>query len=281
MTAKAPFTAFYSPKLRDILPCLSAQETKLFVALATYMNDLGTCWPGVRELAAITTFPPEVVSDLLQSLQAKKLIIFLRQSERDPLTGKMRADVYAINPEIALVSNTAAWDENLNRHSSIPESDFSVKSAQADRFTEAETGNQKQRSRFTAPEGAASLPKFDQPHALGELIDLYTLPFSAAGNAKASNSAAQRQTHPPSSAAPPSHEMTFAELSVANAIRRDVPDISSETVRKLIKTYGVEQVAAAVGSYKKRSAKHHIAKPTGWIIRNLESSNKSRGGFRP
>lgn len=275
MQANAAFTGFYSMALRDILPCLTGQEVKVFVALASYVNELGTCWPGVRELSVVTTFPPQIVSDLLKSLQEKDLVVFLRQSERDPLTGKMRADVYGLNPAIVLISNPAAWNENRLTHVSMPESGFPVKSAQPDRITEAESEKQMQRSRITALEGAASQQDPNAPHQPN------TSPGVTIRRAEraASQQATPRQPSaapylPPSSAPPPSQnwrELSFQEATAANAVRRQVADMSADTVRSLIIRFGVEQVYAAVSSYKDRSAKHPILRPTGWIIRNLES----------
>jgi len=264
--------------LRDILPCLTGQEVKVFLALATYVNDLGTCWPGVRELSAVTTFPPQIVSELLKSLCEKDLVIFLRQSERDPLTGKIRADVYGVNPSIVLISNPAAWNENRLRHVSIPESNFPVKSAQPDRITEPDSENQMQRSRITALEGAATQQSPNAPHQPNTPMATRTHTERKA----ASQQATPRQPSaapnlPPRSAPPPSQqwrELDFQEAVAANAVRRQVADMSADTVRSLIIRFGVEQVYAAVSSYKDRSAKHPILRPTGWIIRNLESGAK-------
>lgn len=277
MTASAPFTGFYSKALRHILPCLSGQETKLFVAVATYTDEQGKCYPGVRELSDITTYPPEAVSHLLTDLEAKGLVITLRKSQRDPLTGRMVPDVYIVNPEIVLVSDLSLWMEIRLRNAYMPESTFPVKSAQADRITEAESEKQNQRSRITAPEGAAMLfPNRVDPRA-GTSASTGRNHAGTNGDsssANAPNSPAQPRT-PPSSGAPPSvRTLTFTENVAVNAIRRQVPDMGHETAADLITRFGVEQFTAAVMSYKKRSEKIAIKRPTGWIIQNLKMGEK-------
>lgn len=271
MTASAPFTGFYSKALRNVLPCLSGQELKVFVAVASYSDEQGKAWPGVRELADVTTYPPNAISDLLDALEVKGLVLTLRKTQRDPLTGRMVPDVYIVNPEIVLISDLSLWIENRLRHVSIPESTFPVNSAQADRITEAESENQKQRSRITAPEGAALLSNANTPHRPNTTRQNAGA-ASTAGSQRQPNSRAQRQTIPPTSALPPlAHTLTFAESVAVNAIRREVPDMGHEKATELIARYGVDQFTAAVLSYKKRNAKTPILRPTGWIIRNLES----------
>lgn len=277
MAANAPFIGIYAQAIRDVLPCLTGQETKVFLAIAAHIDQQGKCWPGVREISAITTYPPQIVSDLLKSLQDKNIVVFLRQAARDPLTGRMVSDVYGVNPEIVLVSDPTIWNENRLRHASIPESTFSVKPAQADRFTEAESEKHKQRSRTTAPEAAATLPNTrvaTRNRTLADIVSQYAGADSAAASANAPNSHAQRQTPPPGSGAPPSRDLSFPESVVANAIRREISDMSADTARSLIARYGIDQVNAAVLSFKKRNEKRPIGRPTGWIIRNLESGAK-------
>lgn len=276
MPANAPFTGFYSKAMRALLPCLSGQETKLFVAVATHTDEQGKCWPGVRELSDITTFPPDVVSDLLTDLEAKGLVLTLRKSQRDPLTGRMVPDVYIVNPEIVMVSDLSLWMEIRLRHVSIPESSFPVKSAQADRITEAESENQNQQSRITGPEGAAMLfPNHVATRSTNAArpADKDGGTRSTAGSANAQNSPAQRNT-PPGSGAPPVRPLTFSESVAISGVKRHVPDMGHEVAADLIVRYGVEQFTAAVMSYKKRSEKITIKRPTGWIIQNLKMGEK-------
>lgn len=267
MTASAPFTGFYSKAMRNLLPCISGQELKVFVAVATYTDEQGKAWPGVRELSDVTTFPPNAISDLLDQLEEKGLVLTIRKTQRDPLTGRMIPDVYIVNPEILLVSDLSLWIEIRLRHVSIPESTFPVKSAQADRITEAESENQKQRSRITALEGAALLQKTNAPHQPNTPLAERAAP--PAGNASTARAASEL---PPRSAPPPSvRSLSFSENVAVNAIRREVPDMGHEKAVELVATYGVDQFTAAVLSFKKRNAKTPILRPTGWIIRNLQS----------
>lgn len=280
MTANEAFTGIYSLKLRGLLSCLTGQELQIFMALVTYTNDMGTCWPGVRELSAVTTIPTSATSRILESLVQYHLVAVVRRDERDELTGKIKPNVYALSPEIVLVSNPEIW----YRHNAsitpsapyiMPESTFPVKSAQPDRIKNQNLGTISSETESQPFENAATLENANTPHqpnSLGSLLAQYNIP-NAVGNANASNSPAQRQTSSPSSDAP---LLSFADGVIANAIRREVSDMSAETVRGLIKRFGVEQVTAAVSSFKKRNEKSRILRPTGWIIRNLESGAKRK-----
>jgi hypothetical protein len=279
MPAIEPFIGLYSKALRQVLPCLSGQETKVFLAVAAHADDQGKCWPGVRELADITTYPEKVVSDLLADLEEKNFVVTLRRSECDPLTGRLMPNVYAVSPDLLLVSDRSLWDDFRFRHVSIPESTFPLKSVQADRTTEAEVFKQNQRSRTTAPEGAAALSNANTPVVAtrsGETIGENGGTRSTAGSGNATNSLPQART-PPGSAAPPSlRPLTIPEMAAVQGIKNHVRDMSHETAADLVIRYGVEQFTAAVMSYKARSAKINIKKPTGWIIQNLKMGEKRK-----
>lgn len=275
MIANAPFTAFYSKALRDILPCLSGQELKILLAIASFAGGDGQAYPGVRILADLTTYRPPVVSDLLKDLQEKGLIVCLRKDGRDPITKVMLPDVYAVSPEIVMVSDPSLWHEFRLRNAYMPESLLTDEFAQPDRITEAESVKQNQRSRITAPEGAAPLPAAQTDVATRNGRRNNTTgkddgADSTAGSQRQPNSPAQPGT-PPGSAAPPRwRELSFTETVAVNAIRRQVPDMGHEKASELVIKFGMDQFTAAVMSFKKRSEKVTIRKPTGWIIRNLE-----------
>lgn len=286
MTVNVPFTGFYSKALRNILSCVTGQELMVFIAVATFSNAQGKSWPGIRALADITTYPTTAVSHLLKALQEKNLVVCVRKNARDPETHQLIPDVYAVNPEIMLVSDPSSWQEFRFRHSSpfsegdlrdekaltMPESFLSDEIAQADRITEAESQKHKQRSRITAPEGAATLPK-------NQTLATRSLQTNGANGGASSTAGSQRQPNstaqprrPPGSAVPPTtRPLTFSESVVVNSIRREVPDMGHEIAVKLVAQYGVDKFTAAVLSFKKRNAKTTIARPTGWIIKNLES----------
>lgn len=284
MPANAPFTGFYSKAMRNLLPCLSGQETKVFVAVATYADGQGKCYPGVRELSDVSTYPPEVVCGLLNDLEAKGLVLTLRKSERDPFTGRMVPDVYIVNPEIVLVSDLSLWIANRLRHVSIPESSFPLNSAQADRITEAESGELESAKQHHSFDAAAMLKKANAQTAANAAQMLGNADTANPNGGTSStqigenrpNSAAQAR-NPPRSAAPPlTRPLSFNENLQVNAIRRQVGDMSHETAADLIVRFGVEQFTAAVMSYQERSKKIVIKKPTGWIIQNLKMGEKKR-----
>src|ERR1043165_1663766 len=227
MSASAPFTGFYSKAMRSLLPCLSGQELKLFVAIATYTDEQGKCYPGVRQLSDVTTFPEKVISDLLTDLDAKGLVLTIRKMQRDPLTGRMMPDVYIVNPEILLISDLSLWIEIRLRNVSIPESTFPLKSVQADRITEADTVEAESAKQNHSPEGAAML----FPDLMSSLAAKFANTagkdggtHSAASSANAQNSTAQPRISPGSAAPPSVRPLSFNENLAVNAIKRQVPD---------------------------------------------------------
>lgn len=279
--ANEPFTGLYSERMRNLLPCLSGQELKVFLAVACYTDGQGKCFPGVRALSDVTTYPENAVSDLLADLEAKGLVMTLRKSERDIFTGRMMPDVYAVNPEILLVSDCSLWNEFRLRNVSIPESTFPVKSVQADRITEAESVEAESAKQNHSPEGAALLkmPNANTPGVATRSLQAareYGGTQSTAGGQRQPNSAQQGRI-PPGSAAPPlTRPLTFQESIAVTAIRRQVTDMSHETAADLAVRFGVEQFTAAVMSYTERAKKIVIKKPTGWIIQNLKQGEKRR-----
>lgn len=286
MNVEAAFLGLYCNALRVILPCLTGQETKVFLALALHSDAQGKGYPGVRLLSDLTAFPPDLVSELLGQLQARDLVLCLRKAERDPLTGRIIPDVWIVNPEIVVVSDPILWNEFRLRHSSIPESPFPVKSAQA----ESDSQKQKQRSisseaKPQAFDGAATLQKTNanavanravaQPQPLGDLMRQYGVTNSTTGSANAPNSDPQGRI-PPGSGASPLRPLTFQESIQVNAIRQHIADMSAKTAMELVSTYGVELVNQAVLLCQQRDKKAPIAKKTGWIKSYLKSTRGAK-----
>lgn len=275
MNVDAAFLGFYCDALRVILPCLSGDETKAFLALALHKDAQGKEFPGVRVLSDLTGFPPIEVSGLLNRLEARGYVICLRKAQRDPLTGQIVPDVWIVNPEIVVVSDPVLWNESRLRHASMPESGFPLKSAQA----ESESIKHRHLSKSSEaesqpPEGAASLfPDYANQSrpAFANTGRNHPVTNSAAGSANAPNSAPQPRI-PPSSGAPPLRQLTFQESVHVNAIRQHIADMSAKTAIELVATYGVELVTKAVLQCQERDKKAPIAKKTGWIKTYLKST---------
>lgn len=277
MPVDVPFTGFYSKAMREALPCLSGAELMVFIAIASFTGEEGTAYPGVRTLAQITNYSTTAISALLKTLEAKEFVICLRKNERDPITHVLVPDVYAVNPALIVVSKPFLWQENRFRHASMPESLLTEEFAQADRITEAESEKQKQQSRITAPEGTAALQNANarvdmrngaKPGSKNAGAD------STAGSANAPDS--PRSAYPPPSSAPSPSNLSLTETMTINSVRRKVPDMGHEVALQLVKSYGVDQFIAAVMAYDERNRKKPILRPTGWIIRNLQSGAKAR-----
>jgi len=69
---------------------------RCFIALCTYADQRGVCFPGVRELAAATGFSVELVIELLYQLEDCNMLVYLRRNERDSVTRRQLPNVYML-----------------------------------------------------------------------------------------------------------------------------------------------------------------------------------------
>lgn len=275
MPNSEPFTGFYSRRMRDEVRCLTGDETKMFLTIALYSGPNGMARPGVRELHDATGYHTKEVSALLKTLMQKGLVIVVRQNERDPLTGQMLPDVYVVNPEIVLVKDRTFWQENRFRHSSMPESNSSVKTAQAEQNRIRKQNQEANTAKQTAPEGAAALPHVDMRNDAkpgGENAGAN----SSAGSQLPQSSSARSIQGSGAAGGGSDPRLGFLDSLAVEAIRRKVGDMSHEKAAELVAKYGVDRFNAAVLAMLDRNKKVPVPRPTGWIIRNLE-----RGAKRP
>lgn len=279
MNVGEAFLGIYCNALRVLLPCLTGQECKLMLALTAHGDGRGVAFPGVRQLADLTAFPPDLVSELLKQLEARDIIVCPEPAHYDFLKKRIVSAVYIGNPEIFVVSDPSLWYEFRLKHSSMLESGFPVKSAQA----ESDSQKQIQESKSNEvdsmpPEGAASLfPDYanqSRPAHAGTGRN-HDRTSSTAGSANAPNSAPQPRI-PPGSGAPPLRPLTFQESIQVNAIRQHIADMSAKTAMELVSTYGVELVNQAVLLCEQRDKKAPIAKKTGWIKSYLKSTRGAK-----
>lgn len=281
MTVK-PFRGLFADGIREVLPLLTGQETKVFLAMVSYCDTSGKAHAGQRELADLTTYSQPIVSELMASLCRKGIAVMVRRDARDSETGRLLPNVYAINPKILLCAEAPAFFRYVNMPDNHLREDF----AQEYRINKTESGKEesiKQNQQHF--EGAASLSNANTAMATRsfEGASRNTTPQRQQTTATASPYNNSDSKYPknsdsnspsPSSAAPPPRELTFSEAICANQIRQHVKDMNDVTARRLVVTYGTEQVYAAVNSYVERNKKAPIAKPTGWIIANLRSGRK-------
>jgi len=94
--SQEPYTALYTAPLRLALRYLDDKLLRCFVALCTYADQRGVCFPGVRELAAATGYSVELVIELLYQLEERNMLVYLRKNERDPITRRQLPNVYML-----------------------------------------------------------------------------------------------------------------------------------------------------------------------------------------
>lgn len=279
MNVTEAFLGMYCNALRVLWPCLTGQERGLMVALALHIDPRGVVYPGVRTLADLTTFPPDLVSELLKQLEARDIAVCAEPARYDFLKKRIVSATYILNPEIFVVSDPSLWQEFRLKHSSMLESGFPVKSAQADSDSQKQSlGSISSEADSTAFEGAASLfPDYanQSRSTMAGTGRNHVGTSSTAGSANAPNSTAQPKI-PPGSAAPPLRPLTFQESIQVAAIRQHIADMSAKTASELVATYGVELVGQAVVMCERRDKVTPIAKKTGWIKSYLKSSRSQK-----
>lgn len=105
MTLAKSFTGIYVESLRELITCLPDAAFRLFAQIATYIDRVGKCWPGIRELSTRTGMRPNDVIEVLQYLESIDLVRCLRRNAHDPVTGQKQPNVYVVNPNFVVVSS--------------------------------------------------------------------------------------------------------------------------------------------------------------------------------
>jgi len=82
--------------IREIVPCLDAETVKFFLIAASYGDQFGRAWAGQREFMEIG-YSSDATTALLRRLEADGLMRYIRQGERDPMTGRYFPNVYQFN----------------------------------------------------------------------------------------------------------------------------------------------------------------------------------------
>lgn len=139
-----PFTAFDTKGLRAQIAGMSHKALRLYVLLATYADRGGICWPQVKELSDLAGMRVESVLDALQELENAGLMVYKRRNERDPLTGRMQANVYEIRG--CLIRADSGFDSS-SKHEPIPP--FELKSETTNEITN--TNNQYHKNQYHEP----------------------------------------------------------------------------------------------------------------------------------
>jgi hypothetical protein len=101
-----PFVGFYSAPLRSFLALVDDKTLRAFIGLAAHTDARGICFPGVRQLAAVCALPIASVFEALANLEALGIMIYVRRDKHDPDTRRQLPNVYALHPELLLVSES-------------------------------------------------------------------------------------------------------------------------------------------------------------------------------
>lgn len=274
MSDQEPYTALYTAPLRLALRHLDEKLLRLFIALSTYADARGVCYPGVRELAAVTGYRVELISELLYQLEERNMLVYLRKNEKDPVTKRQMPNVYMITSTLYVGRDPVEGALFRSIESIVNEKpDPNLPSSRI------HNQNQDQESRISSKEPAAQPPP-QPPTASANVADAGSEARPKQG--KKQSRAAQDQKQPaqrPSEAKapppPPSREpgdlqrysRPLAEVGaerVAEDLRSLAGNMTHANARMLVDIYGAQNARAALILYTLQP-KNSIPNPAGYI----------------
>jgi hypothetical protein len=294
-----PYAALYCKPLRASIRKLTDNELKTFVALVTYADDQGVCFPGARTLAEDTGMSMTDVAEALHGLKNKGYLFYLRHNAVDPITRRIQPDVFGLTPAILHLNSVAgiqtymhefllhdfpsnhAQPDSKNQNQN-PESLTNANNHHHQPTPEARAGAQD-----LAPDGAgkdasegvgAGAPGQAAP-ASPQAPDKPT-PISQTptnGEAVASGNAATQNPSPSSAPPPPdagdlkAYTVPLAEIdqeAYANELHAYVAGLQLAKARQLVAVYGTGQCAAALQLLRNQPFKA-VSNPVGWMINKL------------
>lgn len=285
MSDKKPWTAFYSRELRAAISQMTDDELRMFVTIATYIGETGMCDPGVRALMLDSGIDSDKLPKALDGLRSKGLMTYLRQNERDELTGRMRPNVVTLNPQI--------FRHNLESgiHTYMFESLIPVLRG---KFAQAESPEAA--PELEPPKAAPEAPPPPPPKAfqsalegvgacapgkdqIGDSDSQPEKPEPATPAATPQPARSATNTPSPGSAPPPpappdagqpltqyAEPLPAPELeALANELYYAVDQLQIAKARQLIVVYGTTQIRTALALYH-RQKKENLTSPAGWFI---------------
>jgi hypothetical protein len=271
-TTQQPYAALYCKPLRASIRNMTDVEMKVFVALTTYADDQGICFPGVRALTEDTGKSATDVSEALDGLMRKGFFVYLRHKAVDPITRKMQPDVYGLTGAILhttsvtgiqtymfefllqLSPSNHAQPDSINQNQN-PESEPTPVTTTTNQLQDAPAREEQENSLEGKDSGK------DQDYAN-----------------QSPQPAAQLQPKAPENDVPPRDEGRLDSFiaplpqidkeAYAHEMRQLVPSLQLAKARQLVEVYGIEMCATAVRLLGKQPFKS-INNPPGWVINKL------------
>lgn len=269
-----PYTALYTAPLRLALRHLDAKLLRLFIALCTYADARGVCYPGVRELAQTTGYSVELVIELLFQLEAHNMLVYLRKNERDPVTKRQMPNVYMLTSSFYVARDPV---ENA-LFPSVEE----VLAQKPDRnLPSAPIHNQNQKIKDQEPAvKPAAQPPPQPPTAPAKVAESGSAAGKKQGKGQSEGRAGRDQTSQrsepapaaPSSAAPrePGDLVRYNQPlepvgeRIAEELCAAASNITHANARMLVDVYGAANARAAIILYSLQP-RMSIANPAGYI----------------
>jgi hypothetical protein len=108
------WVAIYALPFRAAIKQFDDEMLRVWLCILTFADNRGIAFPGVRKLQEITGLRAESVTSALDRLESAGFICFVRRNERDPVTGRLMPNIYAV-PE-SLVKVKQGFDRASDPH---------------------------------------------------------------------------------------------------------------------------------------------------------------------
>jgi hypothetical protein len=273
--ASQPYTAFYTAPLRLALRQMDDKLLRLFIALSTYADARGICFPGVRELAATTGYSVEMVIELMAQLEACGMLVYLRRNERDPVTKRQMPNVYAITSALYLARDPLEVAVFANLSADLREKpDRKLPSLPIHNQNQKNQNQEAVKNQNQEPPPQPPTDPLNEGESGSTWLQKKGKGKNKTGQGQAQKQPAQRPSAPRKST-PPRGEpddlaryLTPLPASVAEQVAEDICQLSGNmtraNARMLVDIYGTQEARAALILYTLQP-KNSIPNPAGYI----------------
>jgi hypothetical protein len=269
-----PYAALYCKPMRASIRNMTNIESKVFLALTTYADERGVCYPGVRELAETTGLQPDEISEGLRGLQSKGFIYYLRYNQIDPVTRKMQPNAYGLNNIYFRIKLDSGIQTYMHEFLSPV---FLSNPAQPDSINQNQEPesltNSINHHHQPTPESARTreMPMQKPPEGenSGKAPDYANQPATPAAQPQpkdSENDLPPRDTGKLDSFTNPLPQIDME--AYAHEMRQLVSGLQLAKARQLVAVYGIEMCGIAVRLLAKQPFKS-VDNPPGWIINKL------------
>lgn len=282
IVTEEPFAALYCKPLRASIRNLTDIELRVFMTLATYADDQGVCFPGIRTLSDDTGLHSEDVCKAIDGLKSKAFIYYLRHNAVDPITRKIMPNVFGLTGAIMRLKSDSGIQTYMHEFLSgvspskvaQPDSknqyqELEPKTNSSNHHHHPTPKNAPTREMQKPSDGGTAGAVLGKDQAKSQKPDLPPAQPQPAQSAK--------PEEPPGSAPPPdagdlkAYAVPLAAVDAeayANELAYRCDSLQLAKARQLVAIYGIEACSVAIGLLSKQPFGSVKNKP-GWLIQKL------------